>query len=460
MQLRFVPVAAIACCHLSMSGCAAVATLAAAHPALVAAVVDFVPIALAIAGVGLIGIAGVAGHHSESFGPGTLGNFLQERQATMAVLSTNAMKEQREVNMAALLQATRLIVRTRIGFRDQLSGKLEGLDAPATSAVASIDSTVRGLGASAPAAVKEAGERAQEIADQLAVPAQYPQVRSYGPYFLFSSLPFQTITVRGDFPREYRDGTLPELKIEERTYKAFAYDSQGLSFSLPSHALGGAHAQAIAWKKADLTVPWDQPRFDTLARAGHENFLVLGLLPHSPGRVTIEYRLSTVRREEATRTSDAFSLSPELGESEQAACLSLTPKEVAEGWRLKPGSASLVPVAPAASAEAWKDLGRQSENERSVCWRIRLAPAVLAQSFAWKISATVGREFVDARTQSETFDLAWGGSRSFRYAPGTWKVRYAKYDGTETEFTSTDRTSPLFRVEADTRSVRVSAYPF
>jgi hypothetical protein len=105
-------------------------------------------------------------------------------------------------------------------------------------------------------------------------------------------------------------------------------------------------------------------------------------------------------------------------------------------------------------------LGRQSENDSSVCWRIRLAPAGLAQSFAWKISATINREAIDARTESETFDLAWGGSRSFRYPTGSWKVRYAKYDGTEAEFTSTDRTSPLFRVEADTRSVRVSAYPF
>jgi hypothetical protein len=442
-----------------MSGCAAVATVAAAHPALVAAVVDFVPIALAIAGVGFIGIAGVAGHHSESFEPGTLGSFLQEKQAAMAALSTNAMQEQREVGMGTLLQTTRLIVRTRIAFRDQLTGKLDALDAPAKSAVASIETAVRGLEA-APPAVKEVGERAQAVADQLKVPAQFPQVRSYGPYYLFSSLPFQTITVRGDFPREYRDGMLPELRIEERTYKAIAYDSQGVSFSLPAHALGGAHSQAIAWKKADLTVPWDQPRFDTLARAGHENFLVLGLLPHSPGRVTIEHRLSNVRREEETRISDAFSLSPEFGESEQVACLSLTPKEIAEGWRLKSGSGSLVAVAPAASADAWKDLGRQSEDERSVCWRIRLAPAALAQSFAWKISATVSRESVDARTQSETFDLAWGGSRSFRYPPGSWKVRYGKYDGTETEFTSTDRTSPLFRVEADARSVRVSAYPF
>lgn len=436
------------------------ATVAAAHSGLIAAAIELAPIAVAIAGVGYLGIAGVAGHQSDTFSPGTLGHFLQEKQASIASLSTNAMRDQREVGLAALLQTARLVVRTRFALRDQLGSKLESLDAPAKAAVSNIDATLQVLGQANTAAVREAGDRAQAAADQLAVPTQFPQVRSYGPHFLFSSLPFQTITIRGDFPRQYPAGVVPELRIEDRTYKAFAYDSQGLSFSLPSDALGAAHSQTILWKKADLTVPWDQPRFDTFARAGYDNFVVIGLLPHSAGRVTIDHRVTASRTEEATRASDAFSLSPGLGETEQTACLSLGVKEIAEGWRVKPGSGALIPVTPAASAGDWQDLGRQSENERSVCWKVSLPPSAANRPYAWKVSALIRRETLEARMASETFDLAWGGNRSFPYPPGTWKVRYEKYDGTQTEASSADRVSPLFRVETDTRNVKVSAFPF
>ena len=161
--------------------------------------------------------------------------------------------------------------------------------------------------------------------------------------------------------------------------------------------------------------------------------------------------------------SDAFSLGAEAGELEQAACLRLTAKDLAEGWTVKPGSGSL--VLPSGSLRSFQDLGRQSEDERSVCWRVRLAPPDSSDAdpvgvMLWSMAAVLRREVSVSRVESETFDLAWGSNRVFGYPAGTWKLRYARYGGPEIEYTSADRSSPLFRVDADSRSVKVSAFPF
>ena len=442
--------------------------MAAAHPAAVAAAVDILPVAAVMGGIGLVGIAGMAGEQSESLEQGTLAAHLKERYSGAETAVRNAMQDQREIAIAAGLQVQRLIARARIAFRNDLNKKVEAVDEAGRSILSEIDSALAQLGRADTTAVKQAGDRAQAAADKLAVPAQMPQVRSFGPMYLFSFLPFQTLTVRGDFPAEYPGGESPLLTINGKSFKAHSYDTQSLAFSLPTGAFAAVESQVPLWGRADLAIPWEQPRFDSFARAGYQNFVVVGLLPHSPGRVTIEHRIDSSRSEEIRRSSNAFSLGAEPGETEQTACLTLEPKDLAAGWSVKAGSGSV--QLPAQTGSGWQDLGMQTEDDRSVCWRVRLGIANADQAASadplpgrpmlWRISAVLRRDVSESRSTSETFDLAWGGNRLFNYPAGSWKLRYAKYGGTEVEFTATDRSSPLFRVDADARSVKVSAYPF
>ncbi len=463
IPMRLLPIAALVCCQASLSGCASVAAVAAAHPGALAAVAEFLPIAAVMGGIGLIGIAGIAGHQGDAGEPGTLGALLNEREASVAAVANAAMLEQREPVLAAALEADRAIVRARVAFRGELNRKPEALGEREKMALAGIDSSLARLGQGTPDAIKDAGDKARALAGKLELPAGMPQVHSFGPHYLFSSLPFQSLTIRGDFPARYPEGVLPRVTINGKSIEAHSYDAQSIAFTLRTGVLGTAESQATAWTRADLSIPWDTPRFDSFKRAGFDSFVVVGLLPHAPGRVTMERRLSSVRSEEAARTSNTFSLGAGAGELEQAACLTLTSKEIAEGWKVKPGSGSL--AFPSGTTPSFQDLGRQSEDERSVCWRVRLVTSgsVDAQTTGatlWSISALLRREVREWRTELETVDLAWGGSRVFNYPAGTWTLRYAKYGGKEVEFTGADRSSPLFRVDADARSVRISAYPF
>ncbi len=471
MQIRLFPVAALACCQMSLSGCATVVSAAATHSAVLAAIADFAPVAIAIMSVGAIAIAGNAGSPRETHEPGTLGAYLKEKEAAVATVVKSAMQSEREVTVTSALQVQRSVARARIAFREGLDLKLDALSEPQRRYRTELESTIAALERNENRAVKEAGDRAQAIADRLPVPAQGPQLRSYGPVYLFPFLPFQSIAIRGSFPPEYPKGVVPQLSINGKSYKAYAYDTQSLSFSVPTSELSPAESQAIVWNRADLAIAWDGPTFDSFLRSAQDNFVVVGVLPHSPGRATMEHRLSIVRTEEATRTSDAFLRDEILGEEEQTGCLSLTPKELADGWRVKAGSGAFVSMAPDRELERpWQDLGLDSENGRSICWRVRhglasagrVAPADSnpGRIALWKISATLLREVSESRIESETFDLPWGGSRVFNYPAGSWKLRYAKYGGAVTEFSGTDLSSPLFRVDSDARSVKIRAYPF
>ena len=452
--MRFLPIAALVCCQISLPGCATVAAVAAAHPVAIAAVVEILPIAAVMGGIGLIGLAGIVGEQPDSHAPGTLGAWLKERQTTSESAASGAMAAQREVSVAAVLQVQRAIARARIAMRDRLAARVETLDAGTRETLSEIDSAIAALPSAEPRAAKQTGDRIQLVADSLGVPAQVPQVRSFGPVYLFSFLPFQTLTVRGNFPAQYPQGEVPKLTVNDRVFKAYTYDTQSIGLSLPADSLSPA-AQGVAWSRADLAIPWEAPRFDSFARQGFGNFVVIGMLPHSPGRMTIDHQVEITRSEEVARTSDALTLSAEAGESEQAACLTLTPADIAAGWKFKAGS--VAPVFAAQSGGALKDHGKISEDERSACWRVELNSA---ERLVWRLTAVLRRDVRETRTESEAFDLAWGGSRVFNFPAGSWKVRYAKYGGAEVVFGATDLTSPLFRVEGNARSVKVSAYPF
>ncbi len=469
-QMRLVAIVVLAGCQCALSGCAAVMSVAAAHPAAVAAIVDFAPIAVAIGGVGAIGIAGIAGQEPQTYAQDSLGAALSDWKSATSKMVAETIIAGNEVAITAGLQAQRAVARARLAFSDRLAATAGQWSAAETGMVAAIDDTTSAWARREIVAVKDRGDKVNAVADALSVPAQVPQVRSYGPYYLFSFLPFQTITVRGSFPSAYPAGVVPRLTLNGATYAAHAYDAESLSFSIPTASLAPGESREIVWKRAEVTVPWEHPIFDLAARAGYENFIVMGVLPNSAGHATISHRYHVTRAEERPRTSETYSLSAERGETEQTGCLTLSAQELADGWTIKPGSGKVVlggTDSPAASDSPSLDEAAP-HGGNSICWRVRLATEngdagaldkAPSRSAVWKISATLSREVTETRTESEDFDLAWGTRRAFGYMPQTWTIRYSGFGG-ERVFTHSDGSNPLIRVESDARGVRVSAYPF
>jgi hypothetical protein len=284
--MRRLLTAALIASQVMTGGCAAVVTAAATHATAIASAVEIAPLVAAAGAIGAVGVMGAARNGPESFDAGTLGGFLQANRAEAQRLVDIGMRTEQETLVTAGLQVERALGRARLAYFDSLGLKDAALGEPERLFERQVGEIVAALGSGSSATIKEAGDRAQAIAGRLRVPEGAPQVLTTGPVYLFSFLPFQTVSIRGVFPAIYTSGTLPQLTVNGKTYAAYSYSAQGIEFSLPTGALASDDPQAIAWSKAELLVPWERPLFGPLSR-GSPEIVVLGLLPDSLGRATV-----------------------------------------------------------------------------------------------------------------------------------------------------------------------------
>lgn len=362
-----------ACCLPMLGGCAGAIPALHAGASAVAAQAAAAPVAAAAgaAGVGL-GVGVLVSDdlkrlsqeaRDTQFGTqlaGTFGAYLQDSQTDVKKLMQTAMPAQREVLVVAALQAQSAIAKAQAAYRDRLNLKIDGLGGEEKKFKADMESVIADLRSASDPIQKNAGDRAQAIAASLRLTTDVPQLRSYGPVFLFPFLPNQSITLRGSFPASYGRSGAPELSIGGKSYTAFDYQADSLRFSIPTAAFEAAEPQAIVWKRAELIVPWDRPVLNITTTGELAKFGVeMAVLPQSFGRMTVERRIDEL-------------------------------------------------------------------------------PAVAGESV----------------------DLAWGSKHFFKYAAGTWKLRYSRIGGSVKEVESSDLSNPLIRVNSDASSLTVSIYPF
>lgn len=472
----------LACCVPMLGGCAAAIPMLKSSAVALAAKASAAPVAAAAASAGVgLGIGVIAGDdikrlaqeaQDTQFGTqlaGTYGAILQDSQTEVQSLVQAAMQAQREVLVVAGLQVQSAIARAQAAHWDKLKLKIERLGDQERKFRADLDLVLIDLKSEVESTQKAAGDRAQLIASSLRLPANAPQLTSPGPIFLFSHLPAQRVTSRGKFPDSYARSSVPELSIDGKSYKAFDYWTDSLRFSIPTVALEVAEPQAIVWKKAELIVPWNTQVWNIgtsveLARFG----VVVALLPHSFGRMDIQHKTARLRTDETSKVSDDFLFDSSEHDVEENRCLTLTPQELSDGWKIRPGSSAFVPnvrLEDAKNAD-WKDLGMQSENESSVCRRAlaihRAADVVDVGSgkMMWRISAGIRREVSEPVFTSENVYLEWGAKHTFKYAAGTWNLRYARIGGSAKELDSSDSSNPLIKINSDASSVTISTYPF
>ncbi len=286
-------IATLVCCQVMTGGCAAVVTAAAAHGAAIATAVEVVPVVLAAGAIGVLGVMGAAKNTPDSFADGSLGAFLQASDKEATRLAETGMQTRHEALMTAGLQVHNALARAQLAYDDSLSLKLADLPGPERLFVARTGEMLAGLSSGQGRAIKEAGDRANAVGARLDVPEGAPQILTAGPVYLFAFLPFQTVSIRGKFPAAYENGAVPRLTVNKKTYTAYSYSTQSLDFAIVAGDLR-SETEDISWVKGELVVPWDKPLFGPLRRSGVET-VVIGVLPDSLGRATVEHVSGTAR---------------------------------------------------------------------------------------------------------------------------------------------------------------------
>ena len=465
-------------CVLLLNGCAAL--IPAAHTAAAALAANSGAVAVA-AGVGAGVVTGLAapeirkalagdkaaeGAAQES---GTLGAFLATSQAEVRNLVQRARDSQRDALAVAGIRVQSAMARGRTVFKDSLSSSPLGEQEKRFKS--DMEWLVANLYSPADSIVKDAGERAQAMANRLRPAGAMPVLNAGGPVYLFASLPYQSVSISGRFPVSYVGQAVPQLSIGGVSYRAFDYGADSLRFNIPTADLNVADAKQIVWKSAVLSVPWSQPSNFFSAPEMEQMNVELAVLPDYFGRMSIERTVSTLRKEEKTRFSSDFRLGATTAETASRQCLELTPEELSNGWRIQPGSSAFVPSAGSAGSPGMGELKLSlvSENEKAACWSVSTAntqttpaneSAASVALSSWRISSLIGRDVKESGSARETVDLAWGSQHFFRYPAGSWTLRYSRTGSAERELSAADASQPLIRVSTDATGFAVSIYPF
>ncbi|MBI3374575.1 MAG: hypothetical protein HY017_22850 [Betaproteobacteria bacterium] len=478
--MRYVLAGLIVSSALVLGGCAAIVPATQAGAAAIAAHGGAATVAV---GAGAGAVAGLAAPEiykalkrdqetaQEPATPGSFDAFLAASQSEVRILVQRAMQARREVLVVAGVRARSAIAHGRAAFRDSLSRSVSALGEQEKSFKGELETLVSKLYSPADIDVKDAGERAQAIAYRLRSSGAVPLLNSNGPIFLFPSIPSQSINVSGNFPASYTGEAVPQLTIGGKSYKAFDHGPDRLSFAVPTLELNAAEPAEILWKTGVISVPWTPPSRFFSAQEIEQLGIEIAVLPHSFGRMSMDHTITTTRTEEKTRVSREVSPDTANTEAPNRQCLVLAPQELAEGWRIRPGTSAFVPGAGRAglqNMDIWK-LGLLSETEQAVCWRASAAdmadaPAIQSAYAGgraeWRISATIWREVKESGITRKNVDLAWGSRHYFRYPAGTWKLRYSKTGSAATELAAADESHPLIRVSTDSSGVTVRIYPF
>lgn len=463
-----------------LSGCAAL--IPAAHTAAAAVAANSGAVAVAAgAGAGVLtglaapeirkALAGDKTGEASAQESGTLGAFLATSQAEVRTLVQRARDSQRDALVVAGIRVNSAIARGRTVFRDSLGTNLSALGEQERRSKTDIESIVANLYSPADTVVADAGQRAQSMANRLRPAVAVPVLNSGGPVYLFTSLPFQSVSISGTFPASYVGQAVPQLSIGGTSYRAFDYSAESLRFNIPTADLNVADAKQIVWKTAALSVPWTLPSNFFSAPEVEQMTVELAVLPDSFGRMSIDRATSKTRKEEKPRFSRDFRLGGGNAETVAQQCLELTPEELADGWRIQTGTSAFVPSAGSAGSQAMNalKLSLVSETEKSACWTVGAAssdataandPTAPPATASWRISSLIGRDVSEASTARETIDLAWGSQHYFKMPAGSWKLRYARNGSPEKELSAADTSQPLIRIVTDATGVAVSVYPF
>jgi len=465
---------------LALSGCAAL--IPAAHTAAAAVAANSGAVAIAAgAGAGILtglaapeirkALASEKGSEGAEQEPGTLGSFLATSQAEARTLVQRARESQRDALVVAGIRVQTALARGRTVFKDSLTLSLSTIGDQEKRFKTDMESLLANLYSPADSMVKDAGERAQAMANRLRPAGAMPVLNAGGPVYLFTSLPFQSVVISGRFPASYVGQAVPQLSIGGLSYRAFDYSADSLRFNIPTVDLNVADTKQIVWKSAVVSVPWSQPSNFFSAPETEQMNVELAVLPDSFGRLSIDRTISTVRKEEKSRFSSDFRLGANAAETASRQCLELTPEELSNGWRIQAGSSAFVPSAGSAGSPGMGELKLSlvSENEKAACWSVStanaqttpanesVAPVALS---SWRISSLIGRDVKESGSARETVDLAWGSQHFFRYPAGTWKLRYSRNGSAERELSAADASQPLIRVSSDATGFAVSIYPF
>jgi hypothetical protein len=315
-------------------------------------------------------------------------------------------------------------------------------------------------------AARELLGRTQIIANTVPFANKIPQVAGYSPHFVLPAGDSIRLEISGNFPFGFSRDEIPILAMDgQPPLKASSFSTSAISFSLPRSACSAALPNRIGVCAATFSVPWDASRwFNVFGRKIERGIFKVefGVLPQTPGTMSLRVPTSTPRQESAYRVSGTFNYDSSDNDIEENRSLRLTEAEIRDGWRIVPNTwrFELVRHIEGVEGHDWYNMGYQGSSDIEVIWRARTERKHIGSSgkIMWRIGCTIARTVQVAANVDTNVPLSWAMSENFKYNIDQWKLTWTRFDGAKRDITKTDLASDFLRVTANGTDFTIATF--
>jgi hypothetical protein len=340
-----------------------------------------------------------------------------------------------------------LIANTLNECKDIMDVSIDRVDNRLKNNIEYIESTMCELEASAGVILDDFGARIAFAALGIMKPAT-PLFLSIEPSCIIQASNVENVvfTVRGYFPHLGVSGFEPSLILNETRATLVKPSQKECSFSIPQRILFSMDPNACV---ANIEIPVKNS-------SPHKYKLLLGIIPPSPGTISVEHTDKVAKREiNPTPRSGHFHFATSHNSWQKANKNELCRIQTTPGWKVLRGS-HRVQVHHNKGATA---LQLETENDLEVAYRAQTLYRKSKRAcgeLRFTLSFSEYRE-LDPVTVKTAVELKWNESKLLNFPPDTWKVIFTPFDQPfSREFLSPSNKDPYININSEGPGLRIS----
>jgi len=392
----------------------------------------------------------------------TFGAFLEAGLNKLQELIAKAQEAGRVLEIEAALQAESVITQAKVAYKDSLETTVGALDKEQSKVYTEVDTLLKEVEDQS----NQVLTHAQTIANTLPFAKTFPQISGIDRPFALPSQAVYSIDFPGNFPFAFSKDHLPSLTLPDKPpYTAVRYNNGAIGFDIPTSALGASSPQSMVKVQAVIAVPWDGNAWwefwkgPSIASFAFQ----LAKLPNTPGKISVVHNETKQVTETKPFTSETWYFDSSSDDIEEDRVYTVPEQDQKDGWSVDHNGLAFDLVDEQGDKEHdWWDKGLQELGDTKVVWRARTEHHGMGTSgkIHWRVKGSLMRT-VSKPTPSAPEDthLGWDTNKIFNYSSGEWKVIFDRFDGSTTEYNSTDLTSPFLKLKASGSNFEILTYP-
>jgi hypothetical protein len=381
----------------------------------------------------------------------TLGNLMDQVQ--------QAIEKAQNAGLSIEIQAGRevaiAIQNAQNAYANSLNLTMSAVGSEISNTVAQLNTLVTGVESNAFSNLDDLAAKVQQIVNTLPFRNKEPQLTKVTPNFVVPANITYPVMLRlgGNFTNSGEPGYSPKLKVGANSYDTASATNQLLTFSVPITDLF-SNPSSSTFNSTSVTaiVPWQSCRLKIIWCWLHKNEsdsykIFLGALPASPGKITLNWTTpGSIHNTKVFKSQTYYLTSASDGNNDDHTQTYALNAEA--GWHIQQGLSKIDEDEGSSTGSRSSSFISDSGDVASFSVSTQHRKFGVSGQTHFQIEITEYQDVPTINPNSADIPLKWGDSKAFNYTAGTWTITFDAFDGTHSEFTSSDETNPFVKVRA------------